>query len=110
MVFVGAKEMRATKKSETHQSNAQLTRWLENTEASNNEKAKSDSSITKLHFRELSVAFIRLVVGNPTFLFLSLAGAAEGFLLAGFATFLPKYFENQFRLTAGSAAMIVGEI
>jgi hypothetical protein len=97
------------KKSETHQSSVHLTRWLENTEASNVEKAKADASATRLHLRELAVSFIRLIVGNPTFLFLSLAGASEGFLLAGFATFLPKYFENQFRLTAGFAAMIVGK-
>ncbi|CAG0922011.1 unnamed protein product [Notodromas monacha] len=105
----GGKELKLTRKRETHQSNVHLTKWLENTKASNSKKAQG-SSVTKIHVRELTMALVRVVAGNPTFLFLTLAGAAEGFLLAGFATFLPKYFENQFRLTAGLAAMIVGVV
>ncbi|KAG0725993.1 Solute carrier organic anion transporter family member 4A1 [Chionoecetes opilio] len=45
---------------------------------------------------------------NPTFVALSLAGAAEGILLAGFATFTPKFLENQFSMAASYAALIVG--
>ncbi|CAG0921585.1 unnamed protein product [Notodromas monacha] len=108
-VYLGGKELKLTRKRETHQSNVHLTKWLENTKASNSKKAQG-SSVTKIHVRELTMALVRVVAGNPTFLFLTLAGAAEGFLLAGFATFLPKYFENQFRLTAGLAAMIVGVV
>lgn len=45
---------------------------------------------------------------NPTLFFLNLAGASEGLIIAGFAAFLPKQIENQFSVTAISAALIMG--
>lgn len=47
---------------------------------------------------------------NPTLFFLNLAGASEGLIIAGFAAFLPKQIENQFSVTAISAALIMGLI
>lgn len=47
---------------------------------------------------------------NPTLLFLNLAGASEGLVIAGFAAFLPKQIENQFSVTAVSSALIMGII
>lgn len=40
---------------------------------------------------------------------LNLAGASDGFLIAGFASFLPKLIENQFSVTASSAALLIGQ-
>lgn len=47
---------------------------------------------------------------NPTLFFLNLAGASEGLIIAGFAAFLPKQIENQFSVTAISAALLMGMI
>lgn len=51
----------------------------------------------------------RVLICNPTFVALSVAGATEGVLLTGFATFMPKFLENQFNMTASRAALIVGK-
>nr|XP_053651830.1 solute carrier organic anion transporter family member 4A1-like [Cherax quadricarinatus] len=51
---------------------------------------------------------VRVLACNPTFVALSLAGATEGILLTGFATFMPKFIENQFSIPASYAALIVG--
>ncbi|XP_043288707.1 solute carrier organic anion transporter family member 4A1 isoform X2 [Venturia canescens] len=45
---------------------------------------------------------------NPAFFMLNLAGASDGFLIAGFASFLPKLIENQFSVSASSAALLIG--
>lgn len=51
---------------------------------------------------------VKNLVTNPTFMFLNLAAACEGNLLAGFATFAPKFIEAQFSLQASNAAQYVG--
>ncbi|XP_071114005.1 solute carrier organic anion transporter family member 4A1-like [Haliotis cracherodii] len=51
---------------------------------------------------------IKLLVTNPTFMFLNFAAASEGILLSGFSTFAPKFIESQFSLPAASAAQFVG--
>ncbi|XP_020290846.1 solute carrier organic anion transporter family member 4A1 isoform X6 [Pseudomyrmex gracilis] len=56
--------------------------------------------------RELPRALTELL-GNPAFFMLNLAGASEGLLMAGFAAFLPKLIENQFSVSASSAAMLM---
>ncbi len=48
------------------------------------------------------------MVRNPVFVFCTLGGVTEGIVTAGFATFLPKFVQNQFTLTPGSAALITG--
>ncbi|XP_046412309.1 solute carrier organic anion transporter family member 4A1 isoform X1 [Neodiprion virginianus] len=60
---------------------------------------------TKL--KELPKALTALLK-NPAFFMLNLAGASEGLLIAGFAAFLPKLIENQFSVTASSAALLMG--
>ena len=52
--------------------------------------------------------YIYLLHRNPTYVLLSLAGASEAMLIAGFTTFLPKIIENQFQQTAGTAALVAG--
>ncbi|XP_015183411.1 PREDICTED: solute carrier organic anion transporter family member 4A1 isoform X3 [Polistes dominula] len=57
--------------------------------------------------RELPRAMTELLT-NPAFFMLNLAGASEGLLIAGFAAFLPKLIENQFSVSASSAALLMG--
>ncbi|XP_030377151.1 solute carrier organic anion transporter family member 4A1 [Scaptodrosophila lebanonensis] len=47
---------------------------------------------------------------NPTFVFLNLAGATEGLVIAGFAAFLPKQIENQFSISPVISALVMGVI
>ena len=47
---------------------------------------------------------------NPTFLFVSLSGACEGFLMTGLATFLPKLIQNTYQMSASQAAVHVGAV
>ncbi|XP_071956000.1 solute carrier organic anion transporter family member 4A1-like [Antedon mediterranea] len=51
---------------------------------------------------------IKYLVTNPTFMFNTIAACSEGLVLSGFATFMPKFVENQFVQTAGRAAALVG--
>lgn len=74
-------------------------------EAHNGDNQKSQA-FTKLN--EIPKAFMSLL-RNPTFLFLNLAGASEGLIISGFAVFLPKQIENQYSVTAVSAALLMGE-
>lgn len=49
-----------------------------------------------------------LLLKNPTFIFLCLAGATEANLVAGMSTFGPKFLESQFSLSASEAATMFG--
>ncbi|XP_058859972.1 solute carrier organic anion transporter family member 4A1-like isoform X1 [Acipenser ruthenus] len=49
-----------------------------------------------------------LLLKNPTFIFLCLAGATEANLVAGVSTFGPKFLESQFNLSASEAATMFG--
>ncbi|XP_048351676.1 solute carrier organic anion transporter family member 4A1 [Sphaerodactylus townsendi] len=49
-----------------------------------------------------------LLLKNPTFIFLCLAGATEATLIAGMSTFGPKFLESQFSLSASEAATLFG--
>uniref|UniRef100_H3B9X4 Solute carrier organic anion transporter family member 4A1 n=1 Tax=Latimeria chalumnae TaxID=7897 RepID=H3B9X4_LATCH len=51
---------------------------------------------------------ILLLLKNPTFIFLCLAGATEATLIAGMSTFGPKFLESQFSLSASEAATLFG--
>ncbi|XP_048780929.2 solute carrier organic anion transporter family member 4C1-like isoform X3 [Ostrea edulis] len=51
-----------------------------------------------------------LLVKNPAFLFITLAGTFEGFSTSGMATFLPKLIQNQFGTSAAWAAILGGLI
>ena len=63
------------------------------------EKQKRDQEEVKYygHLRDLPKALLELA-SNATYMFLSIAATMDGFLLAGMAAFLPKYFESQFML------------
>ncbi|XP_078038214.1 organic anion transporting polypeptide 26F isoform X4 [Augochlora pura] len=75
------------------------------------EKPKQSASSETIEafskIRELPRALTELL-GNPGFFMLNLAGASEGLLIAGFAAFLPKLIENQFNVSASSAALLMG--
>ncbi|XP_061623780.1 solute carrier organic anion transporter family member 4A1 isoform X3 [Phyllopteryx taeniolatus] len=51
---------------------------------------------------------VLLLLKNPTFLCLCLAGATEATLIAGMSTFGPKFLESQFSLSASEAATWFG--
>lgn len=51
---------------------------------------------------------IWILLRNPTFILLCLAGATEATLIAGMSTFGPKFFEAQFSLSASEAATLFG--
>ncbi|NXO02958.1 SO4A1 protein, partial [Rhinopomastus cyanomelas] len=51
---------------------------------------------------------VLLLLKNPTFIFLCLAGATEATLVAGMSTFGPKFLESQFSLNASAAATVFG--
>ncbi|XP_008063281.1 solute carrier organic anion transporter family member 4A1 [Carlito syrichta] len=51
---------------------------------------------------------IWLLLKNPTFILLCLAGATEATLIAGMSTFGPKFLESQFSLSASEAATLFG--
>lgn len=52
---------------------------------------------------------IWLLLKNPTFILLCLAGATEATLITGMSTFSPKFLESQFSLSASEAATLFGE-
>lgn len=70
------------------------------------EKVKSQA-FTKLH--EIPKA-LHTLIKNPSYLFLNLAGASEGLIISGFAVFLPKQIENQYSVSAVTAALLMGKI
>ncbi|XP_003421844.3 solute carrier organic anion transporter family member 4A1 isoform X2 [Loxodonta africana] len=51
---------------------------------------------------------IWILLKNPTFILLCLAGAMEAMLIAGMSTFGPKFLESQFSLSASEAATLFG--
>ncbi|XP_008554726.1 solute carrier organic anion transporter family member 4A1 isoform X1 [Microplitis demolitor] len=88
----GAEELAKEKVSEAHEKSP---------------SAGGTSTEAFSRIRELPRALTELL-GNPAFFMLNLAGASEGLLIAGFAAFLPKLIENQFSVTASSAALLMG--
>ncbi|CAG5119222.1 unnamed protein product, partial [Candidula unifasciata] len=51
---------------------------------------------------------LKYLMTNIPFMFINIAAAAEGILVAGFSTFMPKFIEYEFGLSAGTAALYVG--
>ncbi|XP_071112274.1 solute carrier organic anion transporter family member 4C1-like [Haliotis cracherodii] len=45
---------------------------------------------------------------NPVFCFMTLSMLMEGLVIAGSATFLPKFIENEYKISASLAAMLTG--
>lgn len=93
-ILPGSLRIQAQKKSEMHQ-----------------KLQKSEAAQTGFgaRARDLPASF-KILITNPTFVFLSLAGATEGMLVSGLATFLPKVIEFQFSIAASLAALIMGAV
>jgi sodium-independent organic anion transporter len=58
-------------------------------------------------WRDVPKAFT-LLVKNPVLVFTTLATTIEGCIIAGFATFLPKIIQNQFKVSVSWAALLAG--
>uniref|UniRef100_A0A1A9WM39 Solute carrier organic anion transporter family member n=1 Tax=Glossina brevipalpis TaxID=37001 RepID=A0A1A9WM39_9MUSC len=93
----GAEKLQQQKSSEAYNDNKMCT----------NAHQRTSSNYTKL--KELPSA-TAVLLKNPTFFFLNLAGASEGMIIAGFAAFLPKQIENQFSISPVWSALIMGLI
>ncbi|KAM4842644.1 solute carrier organic anion transporter family member 4A1 [Thomomys bottae] len=72
----------------------------------NGHKAASNPAFGKT-VRDLPLS-IWLLLRNPTFVLLCLAGATEATLIAGMSTFGPKFLEAQFSMSASEAATLFG--
>jgi len=80
-----------------------------------NKKKKSPTSDTNIEvdadkknmFKTLSDEFLSLMK-NATYGLLCVAVAIDAIIVSGMASFLPKYFEQQYGMTTGSAGMMVG--
>uniref|UniRef100_A0A3Q3WX46 Solute carrier organic anion transporter family member n=1 Tax=Mola mola TaxID=94237 RepID=A0A3Q3WX46_MOLML len=92
----GSQEFVATRVSEAHQ-----LKDGSHTTASDPQFGRS--------FKDMPRSVL-LLLKNPTFLFLCLAGATEATLIAGMSTFGPKFLESQFSLSASEAATWFGYI
>ena len=57
--------------------------------------------------QDLSGAFFSLL-RNPTYMLISVAAALDAIIVSGLASFMPKYLEQQYQMTTGSAAMVFG--
>lgn len=71
------------------------------------DKQLDNEKESPLNYKQI-LKSVKVLVMNPTFMFLNLAAACEGNLLSGFATFAPKFIEAQFSLQASTAAQYVG--
>lgn len=87
---------------ETYKTGCQEDRSLGEGEQEGQGAGEKKSSIWDV-FRSFKVLMM-----NPTFVFLTLAETTEGFVLAGSSTFLPKFAEVQFSLPASTAGLYVG--
>ncbi|XP_062248696.1 solute carrier organic anion transporter family member 4A1 [Platichthys flesus] len=90
----GAQEYMAMRVSEAHQ----LKDGSNNT-ASDPQFGKSVKDMPRS---------VLLLLKNPTFLFLCLAGATEAIIITGMSTFSPKFLESQLSLSASEAATLFG--
>ncbi|XP_038661113.1 solute carrier organic anion transporter family member 4C1-like [Scyliorhinus canicula] len=51
-----------------------------------------------------------MLLKNPVFMALVIAGISEALVITGFVTFMPKYIENEFGLSASLAAILGGAV
>ncbi|XP_063820142.1 solute carrier organic anion transporter family member 4C1 [Pseudophryne corroboree] len=72
------------------------------------ESIVEDKNIGK-SFKDFPLA-LWLLVKNPVLMALTFASCADGFITTGFATFLPKFIENQFSLTSSFSAILGGGV
>jgi hypothetical protein len=88
-----ANKIRMKRKSETHQSER-------------NDKASREGFGTK--WKDMPEA-LKILLTNPVYMFLNMAGVFEGLVVSGVATFMPKLIQNQFSVSAGYAAILGGQ-
>ena len=77
-------------------------------ESSSEPKTDGDSTLKGL-FMPI-IRDVRSLIGNSPFMCLTFNQASEGFLLAVFSAFMPKFLESQFGAKASDAAFFVGII
>ncbi|XP_078070846.1 solute carrier organic anion transporter family member 4C1-like [Mustelus asterias] len=56
------------------------------------------------------LSVLLMLLRNPVFMALVVAGTSEALVITGFVTFMPKFIENQFGLTASLAAILGGAV
>jgi len=76
----------------------------------NRKKMKSISEKSDSGLAEALPKYLWSLVTNPTYMFVSLASGIDGLVISGLAAFLPKFIEQQYKLSNGLAAQIVGLI
>ncbi|XP_006208034.1 solute carrier organic anion transporter family member 4C1 isoform X1 [Vicugna pacos] len=89
----GTAEIQDGKTSQTHQSNS-----LQNTDGNFGQS-----------FKDFPAA-LKNLMRNTVFMCLVLSTCSEALVTTGFATFLPKFIENQFGLSSSSAATLGGAV
>ena len=95
-IISAAKRVRETRESQMHGDDGTMP--------------KSVSAVKRScsDLKDLPTAIFQLMK-IPPFLFITFAGATEGLITSGFATFMPKFIQNQFGVTAGWASMLTGK-
>ncbi|XP_064597330.1 solute carrier organic anion transporter family member 4C1-like [Liolophura sinensis] len=88
----GAKVVRESRVSEAHEDGSE-------------EKTRRPGFGTSL--KDAPLVFW-IIIKNPTFLLTTLAASTEGIVVSGFATFVPKFIQNQYGQTASFAAVLTG--
>ncbi|XP_023977638.1 solute carrier organic anion transporter family member 4C1 [Physeter macrocephalus] len=89
----GTAEIQDGKTSQIHQSNS-----LQHTDGNFGQS-----------FKDFPAA-LKNLMRNTVFMCLVLSTCSEAFVTTGFATFLPKFIENQFGLSSSSAATLAGTV
>ena len=90
--FVVAKQVRAERKSQVHNDGSEKV---------------AESEGFGQSIRDLPVA-LKLLLCNPTNMFVTMAGVTQGIVVSGFTTFMPKFIQSQFGVSAGTAALLGG--
>ncbi|XP_070535313.1 solute carrier organic anion transporter family member 4C1-like [Ptychodera flava] len=85
-------EMRSKRTVQTHESKSQ---------------AKASQPGFGTSFRDFPASFW-LLCKNPAYICTTLGASAALLIVVGFAAFLPKFIENQFHQTSGTAAVLLG--
>ncbi|KAJ8307854.1 hypothetical protein KUTeg_014593, partial [Tegillarca granosa] len=93
IVFSEAEEIRLTRVSQVHKNKADDI-------LSHSEVTGSLSSLKDLPKTAL------MLLRNSPFLLVTLAGAVEALTVSGFSTFMPKFIQNQFGVTASKASIL----
>ncbi|NWR45989.1 SO4C1 protein, partial [Regulus satrapa] len=88
----GTAKIQAEKISETHDDGSQIL-----VETNNIGKG----------FKDFPMALL-ILLRNPVFMSLIIASSTEALVATGFATFLPKFIENQFGKTSSASATLAG--